>query len=138
MEIVGNSGGLPIVRQKPGPGNSLGKVKFIFPNRYNIYLHDTPSKELFKAEKRTFSHGCIRIEKPFELAQYLLRNQPEWTDEKIREAMNSKKEKWVKLPAPVPVYIAYFTSWVDREGVLNFRDDIYGHDRRMESHLFKP
>src|SRR5690606_3701385 len=138
MEIVGNSGGLPIVRQKPGPGNSLGKVKFIFPNRYNIYLHDTPSKELFKAEKRTFSHGCIRIENPFELAQYLLRNQPAWTDEKIREAMNSKQEKGVKLPAPVPVYIAYFTSWVDREGVLNLRDDIYGHDKRMESHLFKP
>jgi murein L,D-transpeptidase YcbB/YkuD len=136
MEITGNSNGLPVIRQKPGKGNALGKVKFIFPNQYNIYFHDTPAKTLFSRQKRAFSHGCIRLEQPFELAKYLLRNDNEWTDNKIQTAMNQSSEKWVELEKPVPVFIVYFTSWVDQEGLLHFREDIYGHDKRMERHLF--
>ena len=137
MEITGQSNGLPVVRQKPGKGNALGKVKFIFPNRYNIYFHDTPAKTLFEKQKRAFSHGCIRIQQPFEMAKYLLKNDSAWTDDKINKAMNQATEKWVELKKPVPVFIVYFTSWVDREGLLHFREDIYGHDERMEKHLFE-
>ena len=137
MEITGYSGGLPVVRQKPGGANALGKVKFIFPNSYNIYFHDTPSKSLFNREKRAFSHGCIRLQQPFDLAAYLLRNQPEWTKEKIEAAMNSSNEKWVTLGKNVPVFITYFTSWVDANGLLHFREDIYGHDKKLADHLFQ-
>lgn len=124
------------VRQKPGLRNSLGLVKFLFPNSYNIYLHDTPSKSLFNESKRAFSHGCIRLSEPKKLAEYLLRNDPAWNDAKITRAMNSRKEQYVTLKEPVPVFIGYFTAWVDRDGKLNFRDDIYGHDKKMEEHLF--
>lgn len=136
MEVTGYLNGLPVIRQRPGADNALGGVKFVFPNRYNIYLHDTPAKSLFSNEKRAFSHGCIRIQKPFELAKYLLRNEKQWTDEKIRAAMHQDHEQLVRLPKPVPVFVVYFTSWVDSDGVLNFRDDVYGHDARMASHLF--
>jgi L,D-transpeptidase YcbB len=127
MEITGNEDGLPVIRQRPGPGNALGKVKFLFPNKYNIYFHDTPAKTLFDREKRAFSHGCIRLSKPFELAKYLLKDQG-WTDDAIQKAMNARSEKWVKLEEKVPVFITYYTSWVDPYGDLQFRDDIYGHD----------
>ena len=136
MEQTGFSNGLPVIRQKPGASNSLGKVKFIFPNNYNIYFHDTPAKSLFKEQKRMFSHGCIRLAQPEKLTLYLLRNQPEWTGESIRKAMNASKEKWVKLKQPVPVVITYFTAWVDRDGLLNFRNDVYGHDQKMAELLF--
>jgi L,D-transpeptidase YcbB len=138
MEITGYSNGLPVVRQRPGVQNALGKIKFVFPNRYNIYLHDTPAKSLFENEKRAFSHGCIRIQKPFELASYLLRNDEQWSEEKIKQEMNRESERWVKLTKPVAVYIVYFTSWVDSDGILHFREDVYGHDKRMEQHLFQP
>ncbi|HEV8506348.1 MAG TPA: L,D-transpeptidase family protein [Chitinophagaceae bacterium] len=124
------------VRQKPGPGNSLGLVKFLFPNSYNIYLHDTPSKSLFNESKRAFSHGCIRLAEPKKLAEYLLRNDPDWTERGITKAMNGGKEKYVTLKQTIPVFIGYFTAWVDRDGKLNFRDDIYGHDKEMAEHLF--
>ena len=124
------------VRQKPGPRNSLGLVKFLFPNSYNIYLHDTPSKSLFNESKRAFSHGCIRLAEPKRLAEYLLRNDPQWNESGITKAMNSGKEKYVTLKQTVPVFIGYFTAWVDRDGKLNFRDDIYGHDKEMAAHLF--
>jgi len=137
MEQTGFNNGLPVIRQKPGNTNSLGRVKFIFPNSYNIYLHDTPSRSLFGAEKRAFSHGCIRVEQPVKLAEYLLRNDKEWTEEKISQAMRINTEKWVALEKPVPVFISYFTAWVDQEGKLNFRDDIYGHDQIMAERLFK-
>lgn len=136
MEITGTSGGLPVIRQLPGGSNSLGKVKFLFPNNYNIYFHDTPAKSLFSKEKRAFSHGCIRLSNAEKMANYLLRNDTAWTPEKIKEAMNLKKEKWVTLKNEIPVFISYFTAWVDENGLLNFRDDIYGHDRRMAEHLF--
>ncbi len=136
MEQTGISNGLPVIRQKPGGSNSLGRVKFIFPNNYNIYFHDTPAKSLFAREKRAFSHGCIRLAEPKKMTQYLLRHQPEWTTEKISEAMLTDKEKWVTLKDPVPVFISYFTAWVDNEGLLNFREDIYGHDKKMAERLF--
>ncbi len=137
MEQTGTSNGLPVIRQKPGGANALGRVKFIFPNNYNIYFHDTPAKSLFNESSRAFSHGCIRLGEPAKLAEYLLRDQPEWTPETIKEAMNASKEKWVTLKKPVPVFISYFTAWVDSEGLLNFRTDIYGHDKKMAAHLFE-
>ncbi|MDI3322559.1 L,D-transpeptidase family protein [Pinibacter soli] len=137
MEITGYSGSLPIVRQKPGAKNSLGRVKFLFPNSYNIYLHDTPAKSLFNEDSRAFSHGCIRLGEPSKLAQFLLRKDSSWTDEKIQKSMNSGKEQYVTLKNPIPVYIGYFTAFVDRKGQLNFRDDIYGHDAKMSKMMFK-
>jgi L,D-transpeptidase YcbB len=131
MEWYGNG-----VREKPGPNNSLGLVKFLFPNDYNIYLHDTPSKNLFAEPARAFSHGCIRLAEPGKLANFLLRNDSNWDSLKIKNAMQSGKEKYVKVKEKVPVYIGYFTAWVDRLGKLNFRDDIYGHDQKMAQQLF--
>jgi murein L,D-transpeptidase YcbB/YkuD len=124
------------IRQKPGPNNSLGLVKFLFPNSFNIYLHDTPSKSLFNEDKRAFSHGCIRVSEPFQLAKYLLRHTDNWTDEKIRAAMNSGNEQYVTLKKTVPVYLVYFTAFVDSKGKLYFRDDIYGRDAELKKRLF--
>jgi murein L,D-transpeptidase YcbB/YkuD len=137
MEQTGFSNGLPVIRQKPRGNNALGHVKFIFPNSYNIYLHDTPSKGLFNRANRAFSHGCIRVAQPKKLAKYLLQDQTEWTDQRIDEAMNAAEEKWVTLKEPVPVFISYFTAWVDNDGLLNFRNDIYGHDKKMAEMLFE-
>lgn len=123
------------VRQKPGPRNSLGLVKFLFPNTNNIYLHDTPSKSLFNSEKRAFSHGCIRVEKPKELANLILENDPHWTPEKIDEAMHKKKENWWTLKDKIPVYIGYFTAVVDQDGNINFYKDIYEKDAQLAAML---
>jgi murein L,D-transpeptidase YcbB/YkuD len=136
MEQVGTEGGLPKIRQLPGEKNSLGRVKFLFPNSFNIYFHDTPAKSLFEKDKRAFSHGCIRLAEPEKMADYLLRNNPEWTPEKIRNAMNSGNEQFVKLKKAVPVVITYYTAWVDENGRLNFRDDIYTHDRSLATKMF--
>lgn len=119
------------VRQLPGKNNSLGLVKFLFPNSSNIYLHDTPSKSLFERESRAFSHGCVRVAKPRELAIELLKVDPAWTPERIDKAMHAGKESWYTLKKKVPVYIGYFTAWVDRQGNLNFYKDIYGRDESM-------
>ena len=138
MEITGKSKGLPVVRQKPGPNNSLGLVKFLFPNSYDIYFHDTPNHELFNASSRSFSHGCIRLGEPKKFAQYLLRSDTAkiWKSNVIDSSMHLKKERWVSLKKPVPVFIVYFTAWVDKNGILNFRKDIYGHDEKMIRKLF--
>jgi murein L,D-transpeptidase YcbB/YkuD len=125
------------VRQKPGKNNSLGQVKFLFPNSYNIYLHDTPSKHLFEKEKRAFSHGCIRVAEPAKLAEYLLRNDAAWNKQTINAAMNAGKEKYVNVKEQIPVFIVYLTAWVDQDGKLCFRNDIYGHDKKMAERLFK-
>ncbi len=119
------------VRQKPGPNNSLGLVKFLFPNSHSIYLHDTPAKSLFKENNRAFSHGCIRLAEPKRLAQYLLRNDKNWDDAKINAAMKKGTEQYVTLKTTIPVFIAYFTAWVDRQGKLNFRKDVYQRDSRL-------
>ncbi len=137
MEITGYSGHIPIVRQKPGANNSLGLVKFLFPNSYSIYLHDTPNRNLFSQTGRGLSHGCIRIANPKKFAQYLLRSDTLlWNSHTIDSAMHLQKEKWVTIKKQVPVFLVYFTAWVDKNGVLNFRKDIYGHDRKMASKLF--
>jgi L,D-transpeptidase YcbB len=136
MEITGERDGLPVIRQKPGDKNQLGKIKFLFPNSYNIYFHDTPYKGLFEKDKRAYSHGCIRLGDPVKLAEYLLRDEPQWTYEKITEAMNSGKEKFVRVKEPVPVLIYYYTAWVDVNGRLQFRDDIYDRDKRIAGKLF--
>lgn len=136
MEQTGTEDGLPVIRQKPGPTNSLGRIKFLFPNSFNIYFHDTNAKGLFEKDKRAFSHGCIRLSEPEKMAQYLLRNQPEWTTEKIEEAMNSGQEQFVKLKKGVPVVITYYTAWVSDNGQLNFRDDIYNHDQSLATKMF--
>ncbi|MNE07788.1 murein L,D-transpeptidase [compost metagenome] len=119
------------VRQLPGKNNSLGLVKFLFPNSSNIYLHDTPSKSLFERESRAFSHGCVRVAKPRELAIELLKVDSQWNPERIDKAMHAGKESWYTLKKKVPVYIGYFTAWVDRQGNLNFYKDIYGRDESM-------
>ena len=125
------------IRQKPGPKNSLGLIKFLFPNSNDIYLHDTPSKSLFERETRAFSHGCIRVAKPKELAIEILKNDPKWTPEKIDEAMNSGKETWYTLKNKIPVYIGYFTAWVDNDGILHFYNDIYKRDETLAALLFE-
>ncbi|HEY5370526.1 MAG TPA: L,D-transpeptidase family protein [Hanamia sp.] len=119
------------VRQKPGPRNSLGLVKFLFPNSNAIYLHDTPSKSLFNEDNRAFSHGCIRVEKPKDLAIRILKQLPGWTPEKIDAAMHRGKEQTVTLKKLIPVYIGYFTAFIDKDGQLNFRKDIYNRDGRL-------
>jgi murein L,D-transpeptidase YcbB/YkuD len=116
------------IRQKPGEQNALGKVKFLFPNVFNIYLHDTPVKSLFSKEKRTFSHGCIRVSEPRKLAVFLLNEQSGWNETTIDEHMEYGPEEYVTLRRPVPVYVVYFTTFVDNAGRINFRKDIYDRD----------
>jgi murein L,D-transpeptidase YcbB/YkuD len=136
MEIVKKNDSLPVIRQAPGPDNPLGKVKFLFPNSYDIYFHDTPAKGLFEKNKRAYSHGCIRLEDAKALAVFLLKDDAAWTPEKIEEAMNSGKEQFVKVKNPVPVVVTYFTAWVDENGHLNFRDDVYHHDIKTKEKMF--
>lgn len=130
MEWVGGN-----LRQRPGPDNPLGLVKFLFPNKYNMYLHDTPAKSLFSQNKRTFSHGCIRIAEAKKLAEYLLKNDPDWNKSSIQNAMNARVERFVKLKKPLPIFIAYFTSWIDEEGKLQFRKDIYNKENNAVKQL---
>ncbi|MEP6616572.1 MAG: L,D-transpeptidase family protein [Ginsengibacter sp.] len=136
MEIVGKNDSIPAIRQLPGKDNGLGKVKFLFPNRYDIYFHDTYAKDIFKKDKRAASHGCIRLADAEKMANYLLHNNPEWTPGKINAAMNNNKEQSVKVNPPVPVNITYFTAWVDENGQLNMRDDVYGHDKKTGLMMF--
>ncbi|GAA0878617.1 L,D-transpeptidase family protein [Algoriphagus jejuensis] len=140
MEVV-NSQGEPVnaskvkwseeknyrVRQKPGGDNSLGLVKFMFPNEYNIYIHDTPARSLFAKETRALSHGCIRIQNPDQFAKILLDDEV-WDDDKIQEAMHQEKEETVKLDREIPVVLLYMTFWADKDGKANFRSDVYNRD----------
>jgi murein L,D-transpeptidase YcbB/YkuD len=126
------------VRQKPGPTNALGLVKLIFPNAYNVYLHSTPSPQLFSKTRRDFSHGCIRVEKPEELAAWALQGKPEWTLDKVRTAMQSGRDNvQVNLPKPIPVLIIYGTAVTDQAGSVHFYEDIYGHDAELRKALAK-
>jgi len=125
-----------IARQKPGPNNSLGLVKFIFPNSNSIYLHDTPAKNLFEYEYRAFSHGCINLKKAKELAEIILKDDPDWPIERINEAMNGGKETVCVLKKKIPIHIGYFTSWVNDTGEINFYPDIYSRDDRLFKLLF--
>ena len=123
------------VRQRPGASNSLGHVKFLFPNEFNVYLHDTPSDSLFARAERSLSHGCVRLEKPFEFARWVLRESPEWDDQKIQAAMDSGRERHVKLANDIPIFLVYHTAWVNDDGALIFAKDLYGHDRRQAQAL---
>jgi L,D-transpeptidase YcbB len=128
------SQGAVMVREKPGPKNSLGLVKFMFPNQYDIYLHSTPAVSLFERTRRDFSHGCIRVQKPVDLAVWVLQNQGgEWDTEKVEAAMNSGPDnKTVSLKNPLPIVIFYLTATVGEDGQVNFFDDIYGYDADMQ------
>jgi murein L,D-transpeptidase YcbB/YkuD len=123
------------LRQDPGPWNALGRVKFMFPNTFNVYLHDTPSQELFAKTTRTFSSGCIRIEKPMELTAYVLRGDPDWNRERILAVIATNVEQTVRLPEPMPVYLLYWTAWAHEDGSIQFRTDIYGRDRLLDQAL---
>jgi murein L,D-transpeptidase YcbB/YkuD len=138
IEIVGNKNdSIPELRELPNPQNPLGKVKFLFPNNYEIYLHDTPNKSDFAKKDRTISHGCIRVARPELLAQYLLKDQSDWNAQRIQQAMNSGKEQKVEVKKQTPVQISYYTAWVDKNGRMNFRNDIYKLDERTSKKMFQ-
>jgi murein L,D-transpeptidase YcbB/YkuD len=140
--VAGLRSGKYFIRQKPGPSNALGLIKFMFPNSYSVYLHSTPSTELFAKSRRDFSSGCIRVEKPAELAVFLLRNQPDgqqqWTVARVQTAMDSGKDnRQVNLTVKVPVLILYVTAVAEEDGTVHFFDDLYGHDKRLNAVLAK-
>jgi len=119
-------------RQKPGTSNSLGLVKFMFPNNHNVYLHDTPADKLFAQQVRALSHGCVRVEQPTKLARYLLRDRREWDEDRIDAAMHAGRENHVKLSKPIPVYLLYMTARASHaDGSVHFRDDVYGYDAQQ-------
>jgi murein L,D-transpeptidase YcbB/YkuD len=123
------------IQQAPGPGNPLGKIKFLFPNAFSIYLHDTPKEELFERADRAFSHGCIRVDRPLELASFLMASDPEWTKERIESAYRSEERIEVPIGEAVPVYIFYWTAWVNDKGDLEFHRDHYGLDREQATRI---
>jgi murein L,D-transpeptidase YcbB/YkuD len=125
-------------RQDSGPTNALGRVKFMFPNRHNIYLHDTPSKHLFKQSTRSFSHGCIRVQYPLDFATFILRHTSGWTRDKIDQTVASGARKVVNLPQSIPVHLTYLTNWVNQDGSVYFRKDIYGRDKLLSEALVGP
>jgi L,D-transpeptidase YcbB len=152
MEVIGSNGkpttlsgeslaklkrGVFRVRQRPGTRNSLGKVKFIFPNKDDVYLHDTPSFSLFGRSRRDFSHGCVRVENPLALAEFALKNQGKWNTETIKKAMKNPANQRVNLQAPIPVLFFYTTTFVDQNNSLAFYQDIYGHDLKLIEALKK-
>jgi murein L,D-transpeptidase YcbB/YkuD len=123
------------LRQRPGPKNALGLVKFVFPNEYNVYMHDTPAKSLFARARRDFSHGCIRLEKATDLAEWVLREESGWTRERIEAAMQGTESTSVKLKHPIPVRTMYVTAVVLENGEVHFFEDIYGEDAALEKEL---
>jgi murein L,D-transpeptidase YcbB/YkuD len=125
------------VRQRPGPKNALGLAKFLFPNEYNVYLHSTPSTELFSRSRRDFSHGCVRVQDIVGLAQWVLRDKPEWTKERIEAAMNGDHSEQINLAKPIPVLILYGTAVALENGEVRFFEDIYGYDAELKDVLAK-
>jgi murein L,D-transpeptidase YcbB/YkuD len=126
------------LRQDPGPLNALGRVKFQIRNSYDIYLHDTPSRDLFSRAERTFSSGCIRVEKPLELAAYLLQPTKAWPPARIEAEIATGKSATILVPEPLPVYLLYWTAWVDASGTIQYREDVYGQDAALEAALRRP
>ena len=123
------------LRARPGPDNPLGQIKFMLPNQFDVYLHDTPAGHLFNASERDFSHGCIRLEKPLDLADALLKDDPKWAPETLREAIAEGGTRIVSLRHPLPVHILYFTAWADDAGTVEFRRDVYGEDAKLAAAL---
>jgi murein L,D-transpeptidase YcbB/YkuD len=119
------------LRQDPGPLNALGRVKFMFLNKYNVYLHDTPARPLFEESQRDFSHGCIRIQQPIELALYLLRQDRRWNRDALLRALDGAVDRSMPLPEPMPIHLLYWTAWADVDGTIQFRRDIHGRDRPL-------
>ncbi len=131
-----NAGNFPYrFRQDPGPMNALGRIKFMLSNKFSIYLHDTSQRSLFKRTSRSFSSGCIRIEKPFELAEYLLKDEPQWSAKRISEVVASGTPTVVRLKEPMPVYLIYWTAWVNKNGMVCFAKDIYHRDPPLDKAL---
>jgi len=124
------------VRQEPGDKNSLGKIKFIFPNQYSVYLHDTPSRGLFSQSTRAFSHGCIRLEDPFGLAETLLSNSTGWSKYDLLNISQQSKSKALHLDEPVAIHLTYMTAWSNEQGIVNFRPDIYNQDTKVLASLY--
>ncbi len=125
------------LRQDPGPWNALGVVKFVFPNKYNVYIHDTPARDLFDKTDRAFSHGCIRVREPKQLAEFLLAdNDVRWTQEMIGEVIDTAERKVVRLQQLIPVHLVYQTAWVDKNGAMHFSKDLYGRDQQLVHALF--
>ena len=137
MEIVGGGDSLPTIRQLPGKDNALGEIKFLFPNSYDIYFHDTPDKTVFQTGQRALSHGCIRLANAAKMATYLLSKESGWTHQKIQEIIGSNEEKKIVLQNPVPVRIDYLTAWVNDKGQLQFGKDIYRMDENLYQTMFK-
>jgi len=126
------------LRQDPGPLNALGRVKFMFLNKFNVYLHDTPARPLFEESQRDFSHGCIRIQQPIELAAYLLRQDPRWSRDALVRALGDAVDQSVPLPEPMPIHLLYWTAWADGDGTIEFRRDIHGRDAPLLTALRAP
>lgn len=135
IDVAAIESGRLRLRMEPGKRNSLGSIKFMFPNQNGVYLHDTPSKRLFSKTMRQFSHGCVRVERPLELAAYLLDKDTSWVKEAIHKAFAKREERVVRLPEPVPVHLQYFTAWVNEKGTLQFRKDIYRWDDLVSNAL---
>jgi murein L,D-transpeptidase YcbB/YkuD len=135
LHLIKRSDGSVMLRQTPGPGNSLGLIKIHFANDFGCYLHDTPEKQLFEKIDRAFSHGCIRLENALLLAEYLLIGDPEWDREKLETAIENNLQKTIYLSETVPISIVYFTVWVDGSSTVQFRKDIYKLDRVMQQGL---
>ncbi len=127
------------VRERPGPENALGLLKIIFPNEHHVYMHDTPeSRDMFSTKERARSHGCIHLEHPAEMAHWLLRDKPEWTMERVENAMHGGPDNnTVRLTRPVPILIVYGTAIVQEDGEVDFYRDVYGHDASLEAALAK-
>ncbi|MEM6623108.1 MAG: L,D-transpeptidase family protein [Pseudomonadota bacterium] len=125
------------ITQRPGSGNALGTVKFMFPNQFAIYLHDTPSKRLFQRDVRAYSHGCVRVEKPHELAAHLLSGQETDPEGFFQQVLNTRRERRVNLDEPLPVHLTYRSAWIDDQGVEQFRGDIYGRDKKIAAALIR-
>jgi murein L,D-transpeptidase YcbB/YkuD len=122
------------IRQRPGGGNALGNIKFMFPNKYDVYLHDTPTKSLFQRDYRAFSHGCMRVMNPMDFAAALLTEEPSLSVAKIKKLIGGPEQQ-LDMAKHVPVHITYFTAWVDEDGKLQLRDDIYGYDGKVRKAL---
>ena len=132
-EVFSRAGHL-VVRQPPGERNALGRIKFMFPNDFSVYMHDTPMRKLFASAKRAFSHGCVRVDDPFRFAETVLGRANGWSEQRIKKLIGGK-ERYVYLPKPLPVYLEYFTVFVDESGALQLRDDVYGYSRRVKAAL---
>jgi murein L,D-transpeptidase YcbB/YkuD len=132
-EVSSRAGHL-VVRQPPGERNALGRIKFVFPNDYSVYMHDTPLRKLFASAKRAFSHGCVRVDDPFRFAETVLGRNNGWSEQRIKKLIGGK-ERYVYLPKPLPVYLEYFTAFVNDSGELQLRDDVYGYSRRVKAAL---